>query len=219
MKHGEARISEIYLDSSARIVCAPELIPNPGQYLLAMLSASDSPAAIPLFPSESTPEGFRSAPGIPASWTPGARIFLRGPIGHGFAIPPAARKVALIAYDDSPSRLRGLIHPAFKLGAEVVLLCNASVSDFPESVEIQPMQALTDILKWADYIAADVMRENFSSFKTALNGIALPETQVLLRVPMPCGGLAECGACALTSGYHWKMICKDGPVFNLRDLG
>jgi len=218
MKISEIQIKEIYLDSSARMLCPPELIPHSGQYLLADMRGSDSPVATPVFLSESTPEGFRSAPVIPASWTPGAQLIARGPIGHGFAIPSAARKVALIAYDDSPARLRGLIPLSFKQGAEVVLLCNSPVSDLSESVEVQPMQALNDILKWADFIAVDSARENFHQFKALLSGFVLPETQILIRAPMPCGGLAECGICALGNDYHWKMICKDGPVFNLEDL-
>ena len=219
MRTGEVEVKEIYLDSSARMICPPELIPSPGQYLLADRRGSDSPAATPLFPAESTPDGFRSAPAIPAAWSPGSRLIARGPLGHGFAIPFAARKVALIAFDDSPSRLRGLIPLSFKQGAEVVLLCNSTVNDLPESVEIQPMQALTDILKWADYIAADVARENLPQFKVLMSGYALPETQILIRAPMPCGALAECGVCALVIDHQWKMICKDGPVFKMDELG
>jgi hypothetical protein len=44
------------------------------------------------------------------------------------------------------------------------------------------------------------------------------EAQVLVRAPMPCGALAECGVCALTIRHEWKMICKDGPVFELNSI-
>ena len=44
------------------------------------------------------------------------------------------------------------------------------------------------------------------------------EAQVLVRAPMPCGALAECGVCALTVRHEWKMICKDGPVFELNSI-
>jgi NAD(P)H-flavin reductase len=217
MRTGEVEIKEIYLDASARILAPPELIPAPGQYLLADMRGSDSPVAIPIFPSEPASDGFRSAPALPSTWTPGARLIARGPLGHGFSIPASARKIALIAFDDSPARLRGLISLAFKQKAEVVLLCNSSVNNLPESVEIQPLQALTEILNWADFIAADIARENWSQFKEALKKNT-PETQVLIRTPMPCGALAECGACALTIDYHWNMICKEGPVFKMGEL-
>lgn len=218
MRTGELEIAETYLDGSARIRCPAELIPRPGQYLLADLRGADSPLAFPLFPAESAPEGFRCAPVIPPEWTPGARLSARGALGRGFEIPPAARSVALLAYDDSPARLRGLLAPAFQQSAEVVLLCHSPVGDLPEAVEVQPLKALTDVLRWADYLAADCARENFPQLRALFSGVNLPKSQILLRAPMPCGGLAECGACAITVGHGWKMICKDGPVFDWETL-
>jgi len=133
MKIGEGQLHEIYLDSGARITCPPELIPAPGQYLLAHAPASDSPLAVPVFFSDSAPNGFRSAPLLDSSWLPGTRLNLRGPIGHGFLISASARKVALIAFDDSPARLRGLISIALKQEAEIVLVCNLEAAELPES--------------------------------------------------------------------------------------
>jgi NAD(P)H-flavin reductase len=147
---------------------------------------------------------------------------LRGPLGHGFVIPAFARKIALIAFDDSPARLRGLISIALKQDAEIVLVCNSAVDDLPEAVEVQPLQTLIDIYQWADYAALDVVRENLNRLGQMLgtgNQAGEPrEAQVLIRAPMPCGALAECGVCALTIRREWKMICKDGPVFELNSI-
>ena len=162
MKNGAGQLSEIYLDSSARIVCPPELIPSPGQYLLAHAGGSDSPMAVPLFFSGPAPDGFRCAPLPGPAWMPGTPLDLRGPLGHGFSIPDFARKVALVAFDGSPARLRGLIPPALKQNAEIVLLSNSGMQDIPEAVEIQPLQALMDIYQWADYAAFDVERANWT---------------------------------------------------------
>ncbi len=225
MKIGEGQLYEIYLDSGVRINCPLELIPAPGQYLLAHASGSDSPLAVPVFFSDSAPNGFRSAPLLDSSWPPGTHLNLRGPLGHGFSISASARKVALIAFDDSPARLRGLISIALKQEAEIVLVCNAVVDDMPEDVEVQPLQALMDIYHWADYAAFDVERENLHQLREKLGKTEqakMPrEAQVLIRTPMPCGALAECGVCALTIHHEWKMVCKDGPVFemNLLEFG
>lgn len=222
MKIGEGQLFEIYLDSSIRIICPPELIPAPGQYILAHASGSDSPLAVPVFFSDSAPNGFRSAPMMNSSWNPGTRLNLRGPLGRGFSIPSFARKVALIAFDESPARLRGLILIALKLDAEVVLVSDSALDDIPEVVEVQPLQAMTDIYQWADYAAFDVARENLNQLKEKfgrMNQAKSPrEAQVLVRAPMPCGALAECGVCALTIRHEWKMICKDGPVFEMKEL-
>jgi hypothetical protein len=222
MRNGDGQLVEIYLDSRSRIICPPDLIPAPGQYVLAHASGSDSPLAVPVFFSDSAPNGFRSAPFLPLAWTPGSQLNLRGPLGHGFAIPSFARKVALITFDESPARLHGLISIALKQEAEVVLVSNMVLDDMPEAVEVQPLQALIDIYQWADYAALDVARENLNQLREMLGkqeqARSPREAQVLVRAPMPCGALAECGVCALTIRHEWKMICKDGPVFDLNSI-
>jgi len=223
MKTGEGKIAEIFMDSRMRIECPLELIPAPGQYLLAHASGSDSPLAVPVFFSDSAPNGFRSAPAGELPWVPGTRLNFRGPLGRGFDIPEFARRVALIAFDETHARLLGLLPPAFKQGAEVVLVSNATITDdLPEAVEIQPLQSLSEILQWADYAAFDVGRENLNQLREMLgkaNQAKGPrEAQVLVRAPMPCGALAECGVCAINLRHDWKMTCKDGPVFALSDL-
>lgn len=222
MKLDKGILREVYLDGSARIDCPPELIPAPGQYLLAHAPASDSPIADSVFFSISAPNGFIAAAPIPNSWTPGTSLNLRGPLGHGFSIPVAARKIALLAFDDSPARLHGLIPLALKQGAEVVLLSDSPVNDLPEVVEVQPLKAMQEILHWADFAAIDAARENLDQLREKMGegnqARAWCEAQVLVRTQMPCGALAECGVCAVVIRHQWKMACKDGPVFDWKEL-
>jgi NAD(P)H-flavin reductase len=222
MKTAKGIVEELFLDGSARISCPPELIPAPGQYLLAHANASPDLLPVPLFSSDSTPNGFRSAPPLPRIWRPGDALTVRGPIGHGFVLPPAARKMALIAFDDSPARLHGLIPLALKQGAEIVLVSDKVTEDLPEIIEVQPLKAMHEILQWADFAALDAARENLNQLQGMLRGQNQAglqcEAQVLVRTPMPCGALAECGVCAVMVHHEWKMICKDGPVFSLKEL-
>ncbi|MCQ3936222.1 MAG: hypothetical protein DPW18_04140 [Chloroflexi bacterium] len=219
MKTAAGSVAEIYLDGSARIVCPPELMPAPGQYLLAHADASSHPLPVPLFSSLSALHGFRSAPPVPSSWRPGDSLALRGPIGHGFVVPSSARRLALLAFDDSPARLLGLIPLALKQNAEIVLVSNSTAADLPEIVEVQPLKAMLDVLRWSDYAALDIERENLPGLRERLErdpqAASKSEAQVLIRAPMPCGALAECGVCALMLRREWKMICRDGPVFGL----
>lgn len=87
---------------------------------------------------------------------------------------------------------------------------------------MQPLKSAEDVLQWADYVAADVERERLPRlnelFGAAGQAWAVNEAQVFIRAPMPCGGMAECGVCALTTSNFWKMACKDGPVFDWRSL-
>jgi NAD(P)H-flavin reductase len=219
MHTGTGRIVELLLEDEClygRISCAPSLVPAPGQYLLAG-RGSDSLLPVPLFHTDSAPQGFICP--VPETWKPGDLLSLRGPLGRGFSLPISARKVGLVAFDCPPSRLHGLVALALRQNASVVLLCDSSADHLPDEVEVQPLSALDAITQWADFLALDVDRENIRKLVERLEdgkpGMAWQHSQILVRAPMPCGGIAECGICALTTNSEWKMACKDGPVFNL----
>ncbi len=238
MHTGTGRILELILADGcryARVACPENLIPAPGQYLLAsdgsdaILSRSMcSILPVPIFYTDFAPQGGSMAPRrnfistMPDHWNPGDTLFLRGPLGSGFSLPLVARKVGLVAFDGAPSRLRGLIRPAFAQNAAVVLVCDWKVEDLPDAVEVQPLSALEEIPKWADYIALDVSREHLSELKERLDTrsqlSAVIDAQVLINTPMPCGGIAECAVCAVLTKSKWKMACKDGPVFDLKEI-
>ncbi len=221
---------------SVRIQCDLSLIPAPGQYLLAYADGSDSPPAlrssalaVPVFLAKSFTDGFLAAPPIPTSWNIGARLHLRGPLGHGFVLPNKARRVALIAFDtqqatasDSPAPLLALLDPALKQEASIVLVCQTPPDDLPLQIEVQPLRALLDVCNWAEYIAMDASRESLPELKKILGMrgplIVKNDAQILIRTPMPCGALAECGVCTVESHRGQLLACKDGPVFDLKDL-
>lgn len=222
MHTGKGLITEVILEDGcryARVSCPEILIPAPGQYLLAS-DASDSPLPVPIFYTDSAPEGFIASSAM--QWKPGEELYLRGPLGRGFSLPPTARKIALIAFDDFPARLRGLIDPALRQNASVVLLTGSAGDSLPDEVEVQPLAAMPDVLGWADYVAVDVRRENLSELRTKLlernQTAAVVDAQVLIHTPMPCGGIADCGVCAVTTKSSWKMACKDGPVFDWKEI-
>ena len=233
MHIGEGSIKEMVLldgSTAARILCPPNLIPLPGQYLLAHAHASDAPLPVPIFPAETNAEGFLAAPPLPPAWTPGTRLKLRGPLGHGFILPLVARRIALVAWDNFSARLSPLMNLSYKQKAAVTLVSDIQPDNLSLQVEVQPLSALEDVIKWADYIAVDVRRESLSGLKERFgisqqdkgrvgSGQYIPnEMQVLISAPMPCGGVAECGVCGVRVKHDWMMICKDGPVFAFKDL-
>lgn len=221
----EGMIKELVLldgKPSARIQCGSSLIPGPGQYLLAYAYGSDSPLAASIFSAKSLADGFLAAPPIPTSWNLGLHLHLRGPLGHGFVLPNTARRVALIAFDDSPSCLMPVLDSALKQEASIVLVCQTPPDDLPLQVEVQPLSALMDICDWAEYVALDVSRASMPELKTTFgpNGALniKSEAQILIRAPMPCGALADCGVCSLPGQRGQLLTCKDGPVFDLKEL-
>jgi NAD(P)H-flavin reductase len=224
MNAGKGQVLELILQDGlrhARLTCPGNLVPAPGQYVLAS-DQSDAPLPVPIFYTDSAPNGFIAAAPVPDSWNPGSELYLRGPLGRGFLLPLSARRVGLVAFENSPARLHGLIQSALHQDADVVLVSDLRIDKLPDEVEVQPLSALAEIIEWADYIAIDTARENLTGLREQLfNGQrakALFNVQVLIRTSVPCGGIAECGVCAVIVKSGWKLACKDGPVFDWREL-
>ena len=225
MHTGKGQVVELILENGlhlARIACTANLIPSPGQYLLSSSASALDSLPVSLFSTESMLQGFIACAPIPETWTPGTGITLRGPLGHGFDLPGNARKVALVPFDVSPVRLRGLIKSALRQAAAIALVCDSDAGSLPDDVEVQPFSALDEVLAWADYIAFDILRDDLPMLRERLGGMkqvsVKADAQVLVYTPVPCGGVADCGACAVNLKYGWKMACKDGPVFDLREI-
>ena len=215
---------EIELDGetiAGRIACPADLRPGPGQYLLASLLDDPVEAlATPLFASGMAAE---LAP-FPTGWSPGARLALRGPLGRGFRLPPDSRRVCLAACQTTPARLLPLAALALGRGAAVTLVVEAQPQtaiprNLPAAVEVVPCEAMPEALAWADCLALDTPSGGLYSLLSRLNldrGRAQAlNAQVLVGTAMPCGGLAECGICAVRTSRSWMLACKDGPVFDL----
>jgi hypothetical protein len=226
-------IEEVYLEGrhAARMTCPPALVPAPGQYLLAT-ACSDTTAALaqPVYSTGTWRGGFYAGPPLPAHWLPGVLLNLRGPLGHGFSLPVSARRVALAAFNGNCARVLALLEPALSQKAGVVLLTDQPSSGLPSALEILPLAALAETSPWADYLAIELQRD----YLPELLDLLVPErksgyahtkpiaprsgsAQLLVETPVPCGGLAECGVCAvsLRPGKGYMLACKDGPVFDL----
>lgn len=232
-KCGTGELTELYLENGlrgGRLLCPQNLIPEPGQYLLAHDGSpdrhgpgrADSPLPVPVFNAGPVPGGFLLAPPIPQTWQPGMSLSLRGPLGRGFSLPLSARRVALASLGETAARLKPVLTSALEQNAALVLVSDLDVPDLPPEVEIQPLSALAEVAHWADYLAIDVDRGSLPGLRELLGlgkqAKVVFEVQALVLTPMPCGGLAKCGVCAVTTHRGWKMACKGGPVFDLKEL-
>ena len=225
MRQGMGELVELVLEeglAGGRVLCPEAMVPAPGQYLLAHEPESPELLPLPLFNAALIPGGFMAAPPVPGTWRPGTRLSLRGPLGRGFKLPPAARRVALAALGPSCARLMPVLQGALDQGAAVVLVGEPPRMELPHEVEVQPVAALSEVAAWAEYLAVDLPCDRIQDLPGLLGngdhrGIA-QEAQVLVAVVMPCGGLAECGACAVPARRGSKLACVDGPVFELSEL-
>jgi hypothetical protein len=184
---------------------------------------AEAPLATPLFAARIEASGFQTASAIPGAWEPGARLQVRGPLGHGFTPPAGLRRLALTSLDEGIARLQPLMQAALDQGAAVALFADQTLPGLPAAVEVNPLETLHEALTWADYLALDLPPQALPDLHQLLEAERWARTlpcpaQALVHTAMPCGALAGCGACAVETRDGWKMACDDGPVFDLIDL-
>jgi len=219
MRINPGRVAELRLhlgEVSALIACPEENIPAAGQYLLA--AEKGAIMASPLFLADSAEQGFLAAPPLPDSWRPGTELSLYGPMGRGFQPPVDARRLALIALGGTNARLMPLVNRTRSDYYSATLYSDAPFSELPSDLEAYPLNDLEEALSWADFFAIDAAINDLESLAEHFANISPGRGQVLIHTAMPCGGLADCGVCAVKVKKSWKLACKDGPVFDLRDL-
>ena len=224
----KARIDEICLDVNqepcAWVACEPKAVPSAGRYLMAhALEDEDAPLATPIFACKYSQRGFLAAAPVPSHWQPGMSLMLTGPCGHGFELPPDIRRLAVAILGNAAARMLPVILDPAHRERSVAVFANCNLPVLPVEIEINPLDALPALFNWADYLVCEVPLENLDEFRTMMR---LPEIgrhtsipgQALVFTPMPCGGVSECGACALSLGKAYQYVCKDGPVFTLQEL-
>jgi hypothetical protein len=235
MQKDTGKISLIQIEAdgnrAAQIDCDPRLLPKAGQYLWAhnpkeadaVLGCSLFPVGLPpSIKNAPIPEAASFGP-IPRTWHPGTKLVLRGPLGHGFNLPPAVSSLGLIALGETAGRLLPLIPLALAQNADIAVFSDALLPSLPPAIEIHPAQVIPEAVAWADFLTIDLPLENIPQLRKTLqlgphDYVPCP-TQVLVATPMPCAGLGECGVCAVQKPQKgYALACKDGPVFNLNQL-
>jgi NAD(P)H-flavin reductase len=200
--------------------------PQPGQYFQAhRVADQDAVTAVSLFPGGITDgeaeDSFTTAPHVPAHWQPGDELLLRGPLGKGFALPNHAVRLALASLSDECAHLLPLAAEVLARGGEVALFTEYSTPRLPAQLEISPLAGLEKALLWANFLAVSGMPEQVAALKADLYPRKMMPcpAQALVLIPMPCGGLAECGVCALPDRKGQTLLaCEDGPVFEWNQL-
>ncbi len=220
-------IRQTYAGVRTALLFLPEgHLPKAGQYVQAHRPQDeDVPAPVSLFAGgwsrDALPaDTFTTAPHIPSAWQPGDTLLVRGPLGRGFALPEQARRVALGVLDGYSDVLLPLLGEVFARDGEAALFLTGDFPALPSRVEVNPLQDLPDAFGWADYIALSGSLEAVAQAQnTFFNLAAKCPVQVLARSEMPCGGMAQCGVCALI-GKRRKVLlpCEDGPVFDVGEL-
>ncbi|MCJ7514742.1 MAG: dihydroorotate dehydrogenase electron transfer subunit [Dehalococcoidia bacterium] len=168
----------------------------------------------------------------------GEKLDLLGPLGNGFSIHPASKKLLLVAGGIGIAPLVFLAQKVLGDGKVVKLLLGARKKDglYPEELLPKGIETLvttedgshgikgriTDILPehvdWADQIYACgplAMYQSIAKQREKWKG--KPPVQVSLEVRIGCG-IGACFGCSIKTKNGMKQVCRDGPVFNLDEV-
>jgi dihydroorotate dehydrogenase electron transfer subunit len=175
---------------------------------------------------------------------PGDRVFVWGPLGRGYAVRRGASNLLLLAGGIGVAPLVGLADEQVALGRHVTLAQGARSAEglfpahlLPPQVEVVAVTEdgsmgrrglVTDVvpeyLSWADQVFAcgpNAMFRALADVVRRFEGEGVRRgrkpVQVLLEEVMPCG-TGICYGCAVRTRRGVRLICRDGPRFELRDV-
>ena len=169
---------------------------------------------------------------------PGDLIPLFGPLGHGYTVHPGSRNLLLVAGGIGVAPLVWFADEQVARGSNLTLLLGARTADqlypaqlLPAEVEVVACtddgsagrgalvsDLLPEFLLWADQVFACGPTAMFRSLAEELHRAAWRKpVQALLEERMACG-TGICYSCAVETRRGTRLVCKDGPCFELRDV-
>jgi dihydroorotate dehydrogenase electron transfer subunit len=180
--------------------------------------------------------------GTGTSWLscrrPGDVVHLFGPLGHGYSVNPSARNLLLVAGGIGVAPLVWLADERVGKGDSVTMLLGARTADQLYPPELLPPEvevvACTDdgsagrkalvsalvpeFLLWTDQVFACGPTPMLQALKSeVLRAVWRKPVLALLEERMACG-TGICYSCAVETRHGMKLICKDGPCFDLREV-
>ena len=167
----------------------------------------------------------------------GDAVDIFGPLGKGFEIHPSSRSLLLVAGGVGVAPLVALAEKAMAEGLSVRLLIGekSSAKIYPEHLlpsGIKPVITtedgslgqkgmITDILPQfipeADQIFACGPLPMYKAIAKMSSKFGGKPVYVLLETVMGCG-VGACLSCSIETRHGRKLVCKDGPVFDLNDI-
>ncbi|HEY6406835.1 MAG TPA: hypothetical protein VIY29_05140 [Ktedonobacteraceae bacterium] len=168
----------------------------------------------------------------------GATLDILGPMGHGWEVRSTTRNLLLVSVGSMIAGVTLLAQSALEQELAVTI-----VAHFPSAAEVYPaallppeveyhsitadgsvgqqgdiVSVLGNYLPWADAACCSVSRETaallYSTFER-LRGKNF--AQALVLHPLVCAN-GVCLACSIETLSGARLICRDGPVFDLREL-
>lgn len=173
-----------------------------------------------------------------ASRKPGDLVSCWGPLGHGYSVRATSQQLLLVAGGVGVAPLIWLAEQAIENGKSVTLILGGRsagqiypASELPPEVEVVvttedgslgqrglATEAFSQHLEWCDQAFACGPNAMFETMAKALRASHVRRpVQVLMEEGMGCG-TGICYGCAVETRRGMRLVCKDGPRFELRDI-
>ncbi len=168
----------------------------------------------------------------------GATLDILGPMGHGWEIRSTVRNLLLVSEGDTIAALLLLAQSAIEQELVVTLVGQfATATDvYPPALlspEVEYHIVTTDgsqgqagqianilgaYLPWADAACLSVSHETSTSLYNQYERLRTKHfAQGTILQPLVCGN-GVCLTCSVETHAGARLICRDGPVFTLRDI-
>ncbi len=163
-------------------------------------------------------------------------VYCWGPLGHGYSVRRTSQQLLLVAGGIGVAPLVWLADQAVDKGESVTLVLGGRTSEqiFPASLLPQEVElvvttedgssgrrglateAFVEHLEWCDQAFACGPNAMFQAMAEEMRrGHVRRPVQVLLEEGMGCG-TGICYGCAVETRRGMRLVCKDGPRFDLR---
>ena len=170
--------------------------------------------------------------------TPGDELHVFGPLGRGYSISRGAQNLLLVAGGLGVAAVIALADEAIAAGQSVTLLQGARTADklYPPDLlphDVEAVSAtddgstghhgvvtdlLPEYLPWADQVFACGPTPMFAGMAKVIRAArSRKPVQALLEEHMGCG-TGICYGCAVFTRRGVRLVCKDGPRFELRSV-
>lgn len=170
----------------------------------------------------------------------GEKLDLLGPLGNGFTVKPKSRKLLLIAGGIGISPMAFLAHQAINQGKQPTLILGAQKKEqlYKQDLPIKGLETiiltddgsdgikgkvsdfhfLLDYIRQADQIFGCGPLPMYKAIADLLLQMSMDkDIQVSLETRMGCG-IGTCYGCSIKTTHGMKMVCHDGPVFNMEEI-
>jgi len=224
-----------------RVTLSVPAIPRglaPGRFVLADLGGY---LRTPLLPARIEASGFDVLVPLDhpaAALQAGATVDLIGPLGHGFEVPMAARRLLLVAGSAHLPLLLPLTQPRSRSSALLLSAPTAAalypIEHLPPALEVHVVTAdgsaghggsildlFPGLVRWADCVCIAGNPATYQALADVVREVRLGPpprlAQALVVPPMACG-VGACRGCTVPVERGFKLACTDGPVFDLLEL-